>query len=256
MSAFDHTSGKYYNIEGADIYYEIKGSKTGPVILLLHGGCGSMEDFGPMMPMLDKKYCIIGVDSRGHGKSTMGNKKLTYERLQKDVEGVLRYLDIKKLTIVGLSDGGITAYRLAVFSSLHIERLITMGARWHMNDAILIKGVLLKITPESWREKFPEMYTAYQKLNPEPNFNELMQALLAMWLDEGESGYPNEQLKQLACSLLIVRGDKDNLLSRKSAAGLADLLKNAVLLNIPFAGHVAFVDQPEIFKISLQQFLD
>jgi pimeloyl-ACP methyl ester carboxylesterase len=154
-----------------------------------------------------------------------------------------------------LSDGGIAAYRLAAFSTLNIEKLVTIGSRWHVNDALLIKGILLKVTPESWKKKFPEMYNLYQRLNPEPDFDRLMQALVVMWLDQSAAGYPNEQLKQWTNPMLITRGDKDRLTSGKSAADLAGLLKNAMLLNIPFAGHVAFNDQPEIFKIALQQFL-
>jgi pimeloyl-ACP methyl ester carboxylesterase len=95
MNAFNHTSGKYYSIDGANIYYEITGNKEGPVILLLHGGCGSMEDFTPVLPMLPDQYSVIGVDSRGHGKSTMGNAKLTYERIQKDVKGLYNTCRLK-----------------------------------------------------------------------------------------------------------------------------------------------------------------
>ena len=67
-------------------------------------------------------------------------------------------------------------------------------------------------------------------------------------------------LKQFAnvksCNfLLIVRGDKDHLFSRKSAAELADCIPDSTFLNIPFAAHESFKDQPEIFKIVVNAFL-
>jgi pimeloyl-ACP methyl ester carboxylesterase len=255
MNVLDHISGKYHNTEDANIYYEITGNENGPVVLLLHGGFGTMEDFNAILPMLTDKYCVIGVDSRGHGKSTLGSKKLSYECLQKDIESLVKHLNIEKLYIIGLSDGGVTAYRLATYSIINIEKLVTIGSRWHLNDALLTESLFLKMTPDGWKTKFPATYTLYQKLNPEPDFNKLFSALIAMWLDKGHSGYPNEQLKHIACSLLIVRGDKDHLISRKSVAELAGLVENSMLLNIPFTGHVAFADQPEIFKISLRKFL-
>ncbi|MDB5133906.1 MAG: putative hydrolase, alpha/beta fold family [Mucilaginibacter sp.] len=256
MNAFNHIIGKFYNTGDANIYYEITGNKEGPVILLLHGGFGTIEDFNPIMPVLNEKYCVIGIDSQGHGKSSLGTKKLSYEIMQKDIQSLLQHLNIQKLSIIGFSDGGITTYRLAVFNPLNIEKMVTIGSRWHVNDALRSEELFLKLTPESWKNKFPEMVTLYQKLNPEPDFDHLFSEVIGMWLDKGKSGYPNEQLKQLACPLLIVRGDQDHLISGKSVADLAGLVKNSMLLSIPFAGHAAFKDQPEIFKISLQLFLN
>jgi len=255
MKGFDHISGKLHTIDGVNIYYEAGGNKNGPVLLLLHGGFGSIEDFNPVLPFLAEDYCLIGVDSRGHGRSTMGTQKISYELIQHDVEALLKYLNIKKLSIIGFSDGGIVAYRLAAFSDLSIEKLITIGSRWQVADALRTKDLFLKITPESWKNKFPWMYELYQKLNPEPDFDKLTKDLIAMWLDESLSGYPNMQLKKFEGSTLIVRGDADHLTTAKSLAELSRILKNAMLLNIPFAGHAAFIDQPEIFKIAVKQFL-
>jgi pimeloyl-ACP methyl ester carboxylesterase len=255
MNTFNHSTGSEYLIDDAVIYYEITGNKDGPVMLLLHGGFGTMEDFNPILPLLNT-WCIIGVDSRGHGKSTLGGKKLTYGQLQQDIESLLQYLNIKLLSILGLSDGGIVAYRLATFSRLKIDKLITIGSRWHIDDALQSEDLFLKMTPESWKDKFSETVLLYQRLNPEADFNQLFAAVISMWLDNDNTGYPNEQIKQVICHLLIARGDKDHLTTRKSVAKLADLVKGALLLNIPFAGHVAYIDQHEIFEIALKQFLE
>ncbi len=256
MNEFNHVSGKFHNVNGANIYYETRGNKNGPVLLLLHGGFGSIEDFNTLLPALAADHYIIGVDSRGQGKSTMGTQKLSYELIRHDVEGLLNYLNIKKLSIMGFSDGGIAAYRLAAFSNLEIEKLITIGSRWQLSDALRTRELFLKITPESWKNKFLWTYDLYQKLNSEPDFDKLTKEIISMWLDEGPSGYPNICLKNFEGATLIVRGDADHLVTLTSLAELAGILKNALLLNIPFAGHAAFIDQPEIFKIALQQFLE
>jgi hypothetical protein len=65
--------------------------------------------------------------------------------------------------------------------------------------------MFLRITGESWRKKFPDTYDAYQKLNPEPDFDFLTQSLIKMWLDSDSSGYPNEAVQNLLCPLLIVK---------------------------------------------------
>lgn len=255
MKNFDHISGTYLETDGAKIYYEVTGNKNRSVLLLLHGGFGNIEDFNTILPDLNKDFKIIAIDSRGQGKSTLGSKRLSYEQIQKDVECVLAHLKVDTLSIIGFSDGGITAYRLAALTSLKIEKLVTIGSDWHLKNAESIREMFSKINGESWRKKFPGTYDAYQKLNPEPDFNFLADSIVKMWLDSNASGYPNEAVKNIFCPLLIVRGDDDHLISKEAVVELSRLVKNSRLLNIPFAGHVAFEDQKEIFMISLNKFL-
>ena len=255
MNKFDHNSGEHLEIAGAKIYFEMHGTENSPALLFLHGGFGTMEDFNHIVSKLAKEYRIVGIDSRGQGKSTLGKEILTYERMQRDVERVLVYLGIEKLSIIGFSDGGITAYRLASFSALKIEKLVTISSRWHIKNTEFAKDFLAKVTGESWQAKFPETFEIYQKLNAEPDFDFLAESLVKLWLDESSSGYPNEAVKNIPCPLLIVRGDDDHLISKETVFELSEIIETAHLLNIPFAGHAAFVEQKEIFINSLNQFL-
>lgn len=255
MFTFDHVSGKHLSTGDAHIYYELTGSEGQPALLLLHGGFGTIEDFNSLIPELSQKYRIVGIDSRGHGKSALGSGRLTYRQLQKDAEQVLSHLHINSLSIIGFSDGGVVAYRLAAQNSLNIEKLVTIGADWHYKNTEPVRELFLNITPESLKQKFPESYAAYQRLNPEPDFEAFTEAVKGMWLDAGPSGYPNETVEKIACPLLIVRGDEDHLFPAKAAAGLSELVPGSKLLNIPFAGHVAFEDQKAPFMKSLKEFL-
>jgi pimeloyl-ACP methyl ester carboxylesterase len=251
---FDHNSGDYLDTDGARIYYEFTGSENDPTLLVLHGGFGNLEDLNPILRALDKEFKVIGIDTRGHGKSTPGDKALTYEQIQKDVERVLAHLEIDNLSIMGFSDGGVTAYRLASLTSLNIQKLVTIGSRWHLKNTVPTRELFLKVTGESWRAKFPDTYDAYQKLNPAPNFDLLARSLVKMWLDPTPSGYPDDAVSNISCPLLIVRGDDDHILSREAVCELAGLVKGSRLLNIPFAGHAAFAEQKEIFMISAREF--
>jgi len=254
MRNLNHNSGEHLEIDGAKIYYEVTGDENSPALLVLHGGFGNLEDFNTILPDLDKDFRVIGIDSRGQGKSTLGEKPLTYEQIQKDVERILEHLDIVTLNIIGFSDGGIVAYRLASLTSLNVEKLVTIGSRWHLKNTEPTREMFLKVTGESWRRKFPATYDAYQRLNPEPDFDVLAQSLIKMWLDENSSGYPNEAVKNISCPLLIVRGDDDHLISREAVFELSLIVKGSRLLNIPFAGHAAFDEQKEIFMMSLNEF--
>lgn len=252
---FNHQTGTHLEIDGARIYYEDSGERERPALLFLHGGMCNIEEFNPILPDLENRFRIIGIDSRGQGKSTLGTHQLTYAQLQNDVEQVLRHLDIRSVSIIGFSDGGITALRLAASSSLNLEKLVVIGTDWHSKNLVALREMFLKISGESWRTKFPDSYNTYQSLNPEPNFDETVERVVQMWLDDSAASYPNETVQNISCPLLIVRGDDDHLLPLEAAVELAHMVKNSHLLNIPFAGHSAFEDEPEIFGRSLHTFL-
>ncbi|KYF81516.1 hypothetical protein BE20_20810 [Sorangium cellulosum] len=256
MSQFDHRSGQSIEIDGASIYYEIVGQDDGPALLLLHGGFGDMEDFNGLLPELTRRYRVIGVDSRGHGRSTLGEVALTYQRLQEDAERIVDRLKLDRYSVIGFSDGGVVAYRMASRGASAIEQVVAIGAQGDLLEDDPVRGILAKVTPESWRERFPSTYDSYQRLNPAPNFDAFARAVVAMWLDAGPSGHPNDAVERIGCKVLIVRGEDDHLAPRDAIDRLAKRIPDARVLEIPGAGHVAFQDQPELFLRSVGEFLD
>jgi pimeloyl-ACP methyl ester carboxylesterase len=256
MKAFNHQSGQYLNIDSARIYYEMAGSEGKSVLLVLHGGFGNLEDLNSILTELSDKFTILGIDSRGHGKSTMGLHELNYARLQNDVEQILEKLGIQTVSIIGFSDGGVVAYRLASSSNLEIKKLVTIGSRWHWQNAEATKDILRNVTAENWKKKYPETFEMYQKLNPEKNFERLAKSLVNMWFDKSDTGYPNDHIVKIISPLLIVRGDNDPLIGLNDIAELKSRLKNSSLLNIPFAGHAAYITQKEIIIIGLNNFFN
>ena len=85
MTTFTHSSGQHLSVEDAEIYFEIIGNAIGSPLLLLHGGLGNLTDFNGIVAQLAREFRLIGVDFRGHGKSTLGKSRLTYQRHQADV---------------------------------------------------------------------------------------------------------------------------------------------------------------------------
>lgn len=244
---FKHNSDTFIKIDSASIYYETLGDPQKQPLVLLHGGFGNIEDFNGLLPQLEKDFYLIGIDSRGQGKSTLGQLPLSYERLEMDVASVINSLNLEKPIILGFSDGGIAALRLAASKKTGIDKLIVIGTEWHARSLEASKAFLSSITAESWKNKFPETYEVYQRLNPEPDFERLTTEMVRMWTDETATGFPNERVKQINCPTLIVRGDRDHLVSRKSAFELAESIEGAHLANIPFDGHEVHKPQPDRF---------
>jgi alpha-beta hydrolase superfamily lysophospholipase len=72
-------AGKYFSNNGVKIYYEIYGEGT--PLILLHGNGGSIRSRAPFIDEFSKKYKVIALDSRCHGKSDCPAQYLTYEQM-------------------------------------------------------------------------------------------------------------------------------------------------------------------------------
>jgi pimeloyl-ACP methyl ester carboxylesterase len=252
MIRFDHEKGRTLAVDGAEIYFESTGSDRGAPLVLLHGGMGNIEDFNAFVAGLGDLR-LIGVDARGHGKSTLGTTGLSYERLEKDLDAVLEHLSITRTNILGFSDGGIVGYRFAMNQPSRVEKLITIGGPCSLSDDTA--AILEAVTAERWNEKFPETVAAYQKHNPRPDFEAFFAASKKMWLDESAAGYPRQGVRAIRCPTLIVRGDQDPLFSLAEAVEIRTLIEKSQLLHLPEAGHVAFDDSRDLCLLGVKQFL-
>jgi len=253
-SAFNHHSGETISIDGADIYFEEAGTRSGPPLLCLHGGVGSLDDFGKLVPAL-ADYRLIGIDSRGHGRSTFGDAPLTYARLEKDTERIVAELALDSFSILGFSDGGILGYRLASRMGARIQKLVTIGARWRMLENDPTRKTLGAMTGQKWLEKFPSAADRYAELNPGGDFDRLVSACVQMWLDLGPEGHPGEQVREITAETLVIRGDQDHLLALNEAVELRSRLRHGQYFNVPAAGHAAHEDQPKLVQLATHEFL-
>ncbi len=92
-------------------YYRTGGEK--PALLLLHG----FNEYGltwlRVAKELERDYDIIMVDARGHGRSDGIARGFSSTLLVEDTAGVIHALKLDRPRIIGLSQGGSTALRLA-----------------------------------------------------------------------------------------------------------------------------------------------
>jgi len=246
-NTFNHISGYLISCGDAKIYVEEKGNPDLPVLLMLHGGFGSIEDFNKIATILSSQFRLIGVDSRGHGRSSLGTAGLSYKLLTDDLAQVIDTLKLKEFSILGFSDGGIVAYRYSARQDTRLRKIVTIGSRWEMRQNDPVLGMLSGMTGEIWKKTFPSSYKSYMHLNPAPDFDRFAKAVVSMWTDLSAEGHPGALMSQVKNEMLIVRGDNDPLTTLDSMVKLREVAKNTRFLNIPFAEHVAFDDDAEVF---------
>jgi pimeloyl-ACP methyl ester carboxylesterase len=122
------TEGKIATAD-ADIHYLSYGS--GRPLLLLHGGLSNRLSWFSQIPhLVTAGRQLILTDTRGHGRSGLGGRELTYRLLASDVVRVLDHLGIHRTDVVGWSDGGNTALLLARWWPDRIDRMVVISANY------------------------------------------------------------------------------------------------------------------------------
>jgi|SRR5689334_13261224 len=120
--------GEYATVNGVRLYYELHGEpSTKTPIVLLHGGIGGIEMFGPNIAELARDRRVIGVDLQGHGRTKDIDRPLRHEFMADDIAALLTCLDLSAVDVMGYSLGGGVALQLAIRNPKAVRRLVVIG---------------------------------------------------------------------------------------------------------------------------------
>ena len=128
------TKSAYAEVNGVKIWYQIYGE--GDPIVLLHGGFGSVEMFGPNLAILSKTHTVIGVDLQAHGGTGPLGRPMSFKVMADDIAELIKALGYKKADLLGYSLGGGVALRLAIDRPEVVDRLVLVStayafSNWH-----------------------------------------------------------------------------------------------------------------------------
>ena len=112
---------------------------AGEVLILLHGNGENCEYFTYQIEYFSKKYRVIALDTRGHGKSPRGKTSFTIRRFAEDLHEFMDEKNIPKAHILGFSDGGNIALCFALKYPDYLDKLILNGAN------LFSRGVKLSV---------------------------------------------------------------------------------------------------------------
>ncbi|XSG77024.1 alpha/beta fold hydrolase [Herpetosiphon llansteffanensis] len=116
----------YAPINDLQLYYEIHGS--GQPLILLHGGLGGIGMFSDLLPALAEHYQVIAVELQGHARTLDIPRPLSYSALADDIAGLITYLGLNHVDILGFSLGGGVALQTAIRHQQLVRKLIIISA--------------------------------------------------------------------------------------------------------------------------------
>ena len=118
--------GKFAPVNGLKLYYEMRG--RGQPLIVLHGGVGASEMFGPNLTMLAANHLVIAVHLQAHGWTADIDRPLCYELMADDISAMLKHLKISQADILGYSLGGGVALQTAIRHPEVVRKLVTISA--------------------------------------------------------------------------------------------------------------------------------
>jgi len=199
--------GQYADVNGINLYFETHGA--GRPLILLHGGLGSGEMFGPVIPALADRHQVIAVDLQGHGRTADIDRPIDIQLMADDIAALIDYLGLDRPDLVGYSLGGGVALYAAAKYPAKVGRLVVASANLRPDD------IYPEMRPQQGQVnaaaaefmKDTPMYQLYQRVAPRPeDFPRLLDKIGASMA----RGYDHtDAVKSLQVPTLIVAADAD-----------------------------------------------
>lgn len=160
------STGHYADVNGIKLHYEIHG--TGQPLILLHGGLGATEMFGPNLPALAKGRQVIGVDLQGHGRTADIDRPLSAELMAGDIAALIKHLKLERPDVMGYSLGGGVAFFIALRYPELVGKLVIVSTPFRRNafypEILAQQGQVTAEAAEGMKQT--PMYEMYARLAP------------------------------------------------------------------------------------------
>ncbi|MBN3275105.1 BPHL hydrolase, partial [Polyodon spathula] len=229
-------------------------------------GRSGQTDFGPQLKSLNKDhFTIVAWDPRGYGRSIPPNREFPLEFFHRDAKDAVdlmqaksvidfQALNFSRFSMLGWSDGGITALIAAAQYTFHINKLVVWGSNAYITeDDIKLYNAVRDVSKWSERMRKPmeEMYGA-----------EYFAKTWAAWVDgicqfakRPDGNICREVLPQIHCPTLIVQGLKDPMVPNFHAEFLHKHIKGSRLHLMPEGKHNLHLRFSEEFNQVVEEFL-
>src|SRR5216117_560314 len=201
------TKSGHAAVNGVNYYYAVYG--TGEPLLLLHGGMGQIEMFGPNLTKLAQSRQVIGVDLHGHGRTLLGEREISLVDIGNDMAGVLKKIGYDKVDVLGYSMGGGVALQFAIQHPEMVRRLVLVSTPFSQEgfypEMLPQQAALSAAMAEQMKET--PMYKSYVAVAPHPEeFPKLLDQMGAYMRKPYDW---SAEVKKLTMPVMLIYGDSD-----------------------------------------------
>ena len=250
-------NGEVHKIElkNKDIFYYTVGNLENPPMIFLHGILAFTEAYSEFIESLSQKYYIVGVDLRGHGRSSIDSSSFTLEDISKDVLIVADRLSIDTFYIVGHSAGGFLALQLSKNYPDRVIKTVTIASLYNFEGIdFQEKNDYLTKNGFQYNSDFSTNYivnifdSAYKMMGEKEKFD----ITKSVMRDFGEALYPSfsdADLKKITTPVFVIVAGKDKRIKPEHTIKMEKLIPNSELLVVKSAHHFEIATRKKYIKV-------
>jgi non-heme chloroperoxidase len=265
--------------DGVEIFYKDWGK--GQPIVFHHGWPLSSDDWdAQMLFFLHHGYRVVGIDRRGHGRSSQVSDGHDMDHYAADAAAVVKHLDLRDAVHIGHSTGG---GEVAAYVARHGKGRVAKAVLMSAVPPIMVKtpsnpgGLAIEVFDGLRNSLAANRSQFYRDLASGPfyGFNrpgaKPIEAVVANWWRQGMMGGANahydgikafsetdftEDLKKIQAPTLVMHGDDDQIVPYKDAGLLSvKLLKNGTLKIYPGFPHGMLTTHADVINEDLLAFV-
>lgn len=255
---------------GIGIYYELNGEGS-PLVLIEGIGYATWMWFRQVGP-LSAEHKLLTYDNRGVGSSDKPDVDYTLRDMADDLAALLDTLGIERASVLGISMGGMIAQEFALDYPSRVERLILASTHHGGTDFVPIPEETAKLMapdislppPARIRNAMaPAFAPGWADSHPAVIDTIVFMRLAAVqppdaWLRQARAvaGFDaSERLGEIKAPTLILHGDQDRVVPVGNAHLIARRMPAASLRILSGGGHLAHIEQADLFNQAVLDFL-
>jgi pimeloyl-ACP methyl ester carboxylesterase len=261
-------------------YREWGDPRNREVLVCAHGLTRSGRDFDDLARALSGRFRVVCPDAAGRGDSDRLADPMLYVIAQYvgDMVTLIARLDVETVSWVGTSLGGLIGMALAAQTGTPVQRLVLNDAGPVVSHAALERiATYVGLTPRFASIEKAEEYVRAISAPFGPHSAAQWRHLTECWVrKDADGGYlphydpriaepflaqmPEKDMElwpvydAVRCPTLVLRGERSDLLSRETAAQMAQRGPKATVVEIAGVGHAPTLMHPEQIAI-VREFL-
>jgi 3-oxoadipate enol-lactonase/4-carboxymuconolactone decarboxylase len=240
----------------------IEGPGGAPVLVLANSLGASAAMWDAQMPVLRGRFRVVRYEHRGHGGTPAPAGPCSIDDLGADLLGVIDQVGAERVSIAGVSLGGMVAMWLAARHPERVERLVLactapqlLPARAWTERAATVRAsgpsVLLETLLGRW---FTPGFIAGR-----PDVAAVVADMLAQVSSDGYAGACDaiaamdqwDDLARITAPTLVLAGASDPVCPPEIALRMHQAIAGSSLVVLPGASHLANIEQAERFTAAL-----
>jgi len=245
---------------------EYKEWGDGPPLVLVPGMAGGIDLLGPVAKALSKNFRVISYQLRGEDNCFALRRPFGLTDLAEDLREFMDYLCLETPLVFGVSFGAAVALEMAVRYPFRIQQLILQGTGSRYEGGLLprVAKTVLNRFPLPSDNSFINQF--FNVLFGSPTKRDALfhfvtrqcwqtdQSMMAYRLKLIEDFNVEGRLARMHRPALLLSGERDVLVSKKSLTRLANGLPQAKTVLLPGCGHLAFVTNPDLITQHVERF--